>query len=121
MTTVMKASEPYWAQIWMAGNGLDVESVCQEYCDKVGLCVTVTPTKYVYTAGSEFGFFVRLINYPRFPTPKAEIKQKALDLAECLMYALDQQSYTVEGPDFCEWYSRRKEDVDVSRDLVQRN
>lgn len=116
--TVMKAVEPYWVQIWMAGSSSDAAAICQEYCDKVGLCVTLTRTNYVYTAGSERGFFVRLINYPRFPTPKAEIKEKALALAECLMYGLDQQSYTVEGPDFCEWYSRRKEDLDVSSNMV---
>lgn len=45
-----------------------VEEVCQGYCNGAGLCVTVTPTKFIYTKRWEPGCIVGLINYPRFPS-----------------------------------------------------
>ena len=42
----------------------------QEYCDKNGLCVSVTPTKFIYTNGGENGCIIGFINYPRFPSTK---------------------------------------------------
>lgn len=47
-----------------------VKQLCQKHVDKIGLCVTVTETDYIYTNGSEKGVIVGLINYPRFPIAK---------------------------------------------------
>lgn len=77
----------------------EVERVCQEYVNNVGLCVTITPTKYIYTDGNELGVRIGLINYPRFPSTQEELENKALELGERLMKALGQKRCSVTGPD----------------------
>jgi hypothetical protein len=79
----------------------EAESVCSAYCDEVGLCVTVTPTKYVYTGGQEPGCIVGLIHYPRFPhqCPAVAIRDHAFALAKRLLVALGQQRVSVVLPD----------------------
>jgi hypothetical protein len=52
----------------------------QKYCD-CGLCVTLTPTEYIYTKGGEPGFVVGLINYPRFPMKQEVLKAHAIHIA----------------------------------------
>ena len=71
-----------------------VQDVCQEYVDSVGLCVTVTPTQYVYTGGTERGAIVGLINYPRFPDLLG-VRDKALKLAALLKGRFRQQRVSV--------------------------
>ena len=93
----------------MAGAIADAERVCREYCLEVGLCVSVTPTQYVYTGGQEAGFIVGLINYPRFPLLPGAIDERAVALGMRLMVALCQLSFTVEMPSTTRWYSRRQE------------
>ncbi len=73
--------------------------VCQEYCDRVNLCVTVTPTTFLYTGGSEPGVIVGLINYPRFPAEPAALKARDLELAGLLKQRLGQLRVTVVMPD----------------------
>ena len=77
----------------------DVENICQKYVDKVGQCVTITPTRYVYTKGAENGAIVGFINYPRFPSDKVKLKVQALDLAHELMYELQQRRVSVDFPE----------------------
>lgn len=101
---------PSWSiKIHIAGDYDMAVKVCREYCDKVGWCVTVTPTIYVYTGGQEDGVTVGIINYPRFPTTTQELERKALELAEKLLNVLDQQSYTIETPSTCKWISYRED------------
>lgn len=77
----------------------EVEEICQEYCDKVGLCVTITPTKFIYTDGSEEGVLVGLINYPRFPESTDAIREKSFSLAEILKNRLGQYRVSIIYPD----------------------
>jgi hypothetical protein len=42
------------ATIYIAGPVAKIESVCRKFCER-GMCVTVTPTTYIYTGGSEGG------------------------------------------------------------------
>ena len=60
------------------------EQICQEYCDEIGYCITVTPTKFIYKVGFEPGCIIGLINYPRFPEEKERIKHHAFSLAKLL-------------------------------------
>ena len=60
------------------------ENICQNYCDNIGYCVTVTPTKFIYKNGNEPGCKVGLINYPRFTEEKQKIKEHAFSLAKLL-------------------------------------
>ena len=69
--------------------------VCQEYCNDLGLCLSVTDTTFVYTNGNEPGLIIGLINYPRFTSTQHILKQKAIKLAEILLKKLKQERITV--------------------------
>ena len=101
--------DSYWARIYIAGPISEIEQVCREFVLEVGLCVTVTPTKYIYTGGEETGVIVELINYPRFPSTPDEVNNKALTLADKIMVQTCQGSYTIVTPDETVYYSRRDE------------
>lgn len=73
--------------------------VIQAFVDSVGLCVTVTPTTFIYTNGHEPGISVGLINYPRFPSERIDIRDKALTLAKLLRETLSQFKVSVVFPD----------------------
>ena len=96
--------ETFTAQIAVGFKNIDTQeelsiepalAICQSYCDSVGLCVTVTPTIFVYTNGNERGCLVGLINYPRFPSTPEKILEHALDLAERLLDAYKQYKVSV--------------------------
>ena len=97
----------YYANIFMAGNIEDAKRICAEFCFKVGLCVTVTKTEYIYTGGRESGFVVGLVNYPRFPADPGEIAATAKTLAAVLISGLHQHSALVQTPDAATWFTRR--------------
>ncbi|RYE61453.1 MAG: hypothetical protein EOO82_01845 [Oxalobacteraceae bacterium] len=100
----------YPVSIFIAGRACDVEDMCMTYCDEVGLCVTATPTTFIYTGGEEAGYIVGLINYPRFPNDPATIWAHAETLAARLCAEAEQQSYTIQAPDKTVWFSHRPED-----------
>ena len=76
-----------------------VRDICQTFCDKQGLCVTLTNTEFVYTDGSEQGVIVGLINYPRFPKSKQFIMEQANKITILLMRALDQERMSIVTTD----------------------
>lgn len=90
--------EAFSVTIHIAGELDIIENVCSQYCTNIGLCVTVTPTKYIYKAGEEVGARIGLINYPRFPEDSMYIISKAKALAELIASACGQISYTIETP-----------------------
>jgi ferredoxin len=96
-------------RIWIAGDAAVARQVCREYCMTVGLCVTVTPTDFIYTGGQEAGVVVGLLNYPRFPDKPPALAEKAMQLAGRLRAALCQHSVLVEGPDITTWISEREQ------------
>ena len=75
------------------------KKIIQEYVDAVGLCVTVTPTEYIYKNGREKGVTVGLINYPRFPSTEPFIKEQAIELAGLLLKGCRQMRVSVVFPD----------------------
>jgi hypothetical protein len=95
--------------IFIGGDHTSALEACQAHCDEVGLCVTVTPTTYVYTQGAEAGVIVGLINYPRFPSEPLLIEAKAVELGTKLREALGQESFTVQTPTTTTWFSWRAE------------
>lgn len=109
----MKRTEvlSYPVSIFIAGDPYAATEYCQAHCDRIGLCVTVTFTEYVYTGGSESGVIVGLINYPRFPAEPREIWFKAETLARELRDALKQESFTIQAADKTVWFSWRSEDA----------
>lgn len=71
----------------------------RRYCDVVGLCVSVTPTQFIYTRGSEPGLIIGMINYPRFPASPDAIRKQALEIAEQLRVEMMQERVSVVFPD----------------------
>lgn len=97
----------YPVSIFVAGDETKAREICRAYCDEIGLCVTVTPTTYVYTGGEEAGV-VGLINYPRFPSTPPEIFAKAEALALRLIDGLGQESASIQSPLLTVWISFRE-------------
>jgi len=121
----MKVKKSFWAEIALGfREGYtqkthvieEAYGICHQYCDKVGLCVTVTPTRFIYSRGGgiedgyEDGCFVRLIAYPRFPQSRFDIVGLALDLAKMLMKHFGQNRVSVITSD--QTYLIEKEDLD---------
>jgi len=79
----------------LISNKQKIISICQKYCDDVGLGLTVTDTEFIYTNGNEPGIIVGLINYPRFPATRIEIKATAIDLAKILLKELKQERLSI--------------------------
>lgn len=104
---IRKQVDGYSISIFMAGDVASATDYARKYCDDQGLCVTITPTIYVYTGGQEAGFIAGLINYPRFPKEPAILWQIAEDLAAYLRDRLYQDSYTIQAPDKTVWFSHR--------------
>ena len=104
----MKILKSYNVQIWVGlkktyseGGCQDlsiVKSICKRHADKVGDCVTVTPTDFIYTNGNEKGAVIGFIQYPRFPRDEDVIKNNAVKLANELMIALTQYRVTITTP-----------------------
>lgn len=114
----MKSSDHHISQtnsipisIFIAGDFDTANEICQEYCDEVGLCVTVTETTYVYTSGNEAGVIIGLINYPRFPDVYINLVEKATQLGCRLREGLKQQSFTVQTAQQTVWHSWREDNA----------
>ena len=103
----IKTEPTFWAHIYMAGDIDTARCACRQFC-RTGLCVTVTPTDYIYTGGAESGFVIGLINYPRFPSTPDEIIARATDLATLLLDHCCQDSYTIMTPDKTIWMTTRE-------------
>ncbi len=95
ITEMVKTTKSFYATIHMAGDIHLAKNVAQQWAMK-GACVQFSPVTYVYKGGREEGFTARFINYPRFPKEESEIYSDACELAERLIDALGQLSYTIE-------------------------
>lgn len=104
----------YPMSIFMSGDMKDAFNVCMEYCERVGFCVTLNGTGYIYRGKGRGihspGFVVGLINYPRFPMTQEQLWERASDLAELLREACEAESYTIQAPDRTEFTSYRTGD-----------
>jgi len=103
----VSAAPTYYARIYVGGDLANIKQVCREYCMGHGLCVTVDPTTFIYTAGEETGAVVGLINYPRFHFTLEKILEHAQTLAGALMVACCQRSCSIQTPDQTYYQSRR--------------
>lgn len=101
----------YTAQVYVAGPIDRAKEICAEYV-MVGLCVTVSPTEFIYTGGREAGFVVGLVNYPRFPSTPEDIRGHAEELARRLMFGLFQKTALAVLPNETLWFAR--EDIERS-------
>lgn len=89
--------------------------ICHTYCDRVGLCVTVTPTRYIYSKGQgkldgfEDGCFIELIAYPSFVASRYDVIGDALELAKIFLVAFKQNMIAIIASD--ETYTIDKRDL----------
>lgn len=97
----------YTAEICCAGNYELAKETCQNYCDLIGLCVTIEKCEYIYTGGNENGIKIRLVNYPRFPKENEEIIKLAMQLALLLIKKLDQQTALIITPEKTIWLNNK--------------
>ena len=97
----------YNYDIYIAGDYNVAKQLLQKYVE-TGFCVSVTKVDYIYKYGQESGIKVTLINYPRFPKTSEELKEKAIDIGNYLMYSLSQGSFTVTGPTETIYFDRRQ-------------
>jgi len=104
-----KTCVTHYNKIYMAGDIGTAAYTCRKYCDDVGLCVRIYPSIYIYTGGSESGFCVQLINYPKFESTLDVINEHGKRLAELLLEACEQKSYSIETPYTTEWYDKSDE------------
>ena len=85
----------YTATIYIAGELEVMRATCSDYCLRLGQCVSLTPTEYIFTGGTERGAAIGFINYPRFPAPKEQIERRAIELANLLLNDCCQRSCSV--------------------------
>lgn len=104
-----KTLPTHWARIYIAGPIDVAKQIIREECMREGLCVTITPTDYIYTGGEEAGYVVELVNYPRFPKPVDEITNRAVDLGNKLRARTFQHSFMVMTPQMTEWFTIREQ------------
>ncbi len=103
----------YWATIFIGFKNVDTgqvynidvaRKICSDYVNREKLCVTFTPTEYIYSSKrnelrGEIGAIIGLINYPRFPVEPNVIEEHAIALAEILQKELEQHRVTIQFPD----------------------
>jgi hypothetical protein len=93
----------YTIQIYLSGPIEVAKQVIREHVLAHPLCVTVTPTTFIYTGGEESGYVVGLVNYPRFPTAPNELVVRAKVLAELLLERTFQRSALIVTPEQTTW------------------
>lgn len=105
----IETAPTFWARIYISGPIEAARQTIREDCLREGLCVTIEPTRFIYTGGEEDGFVVGLVNYPRFPTTDEALTTRARDLAERLLAATFQHSVLIVTPKESVWLSVRLE------------
>ncbi len=98
--------DTYWVKVFVAGNPTDAKRILAGECWHEGMCVTVTPTTFVYTGGMEEGVEVGLTNSPRFPTTPDKLLDRARTLAVVLRDGMYQKTALVQAQDVTEWLPR---------------
>jgi ferredoxin len=99
----------YVVRLYLSGPIEVAKQVLRAECMAVGLCVTIEPTLFVYTGGEEAGYVVGLLNYPRFPSPPADLVERARALMQRLLAETHQHSALMVTPESSEWVSVRRD------------
>ena len=102
-----ETSPTHVVRIYTSGPLHMIEDTCRSFCLRQGLCVTVGPTRFIYTGGEETGAVIGLVNYPRFPSEPEKINAVAEDLAREILSACYQHSVLLIQPQNTYWITRR--------------
>jgi hypothetical protein len=104
----MSSSDTIVVTVYMAGDIETAKRWLRRRCFERGLCVTVTPTTFLYTGGEEAGFAIGFVNYPRFPVEDAAtLCGIAREVARNLRDECCQKTALLVGPDVTEWLARK--------------
>ena len=96
-------SPTFTVRLYMSGS-LDVaQQYLRQECLREGLCVTIEPTRFIYTGGEETGFVVGLLNYPRFPTTESVLIDRAKVIALGLLSVTFQTSVLIVAREVTTW------------------
>lgn len=106
----MKVCNTYWVELYIAGPIEQATQLLRKRFADEGNCVSIYPTKYIYSMGEETGYVVKFINYPRLPKAEEEIFKNAKEIADQLLIETGQGSYTLVTPSESYFISRRKGD-----------
>lgn len=98
-----KAEPTFTITLYIAGDAAQAKASLRRECFEEGLCVTLTPTTFIYTGGAEEGVAVGFVNYPRFPTTPIALKDKAQRVARRLMDDLCQRTCLIVAPHETVW------------------
>lgn len=101
----IKQEPTYTVRLYMAGDIGEAKQMLREECYREGLCVTVGPTTFIYTAGEEQGFVVGFVNYPRFPTSQGALYERAERIARDLLRRCCQRTCLLVTPLCTVWLS----------------
>lgn len=109
--SVRKVAKSYNVEIHMAGDIREAGIFLQQVAARKGLCVSITPTSYIYSGGREEGFRIGFINYPRFPQKPEEILKRAEELADWIRDHVGQYSFSITTPDETIYYSEMPNEI----------
>ena len=100
-----KTIETITAKIYLGlkekhGSGIqnieELKDFLQKNVNRIRLCLTITPTTFIYKGERETGATIGLINYSRFPETKEELKQKAEEIANLCKDKYQQNKIAIE-------------------------
>ena len=106
MTTITHPT--FVVRSYLSGPIEVAKQVLREFCREVPSCATIEPTTFIYPGGEEVGYVVGMLQYPKFPLPEAEIRDRAVDLANLLIERTFQDSALVVTSSETLWMTRRK-------------
>jgi hypothetical protein len=93
----------YQATIYIAGDLVTARALLREEAYQQWLCVSLTPTEFVFTGAVESGVAIGFVNYPEVSSTPEKIFERAKDIATKLIPKMGQRSALVVGPDQTEW------------------
>jgi len=93
-----KECKTWTGNVYMAGDIAIAEQEIREIGYQRGLCLTIHPTKYIYSGGEETGFVIGQIQYPRFMADEKHLKSDLIKIAQQIAYKCCQKSFTIVMP-----------------------
>lgn len=101
-------SETFAISLYLSGPIEAAKQILRAECLREGLCVTIEPTQFIYTGGEEAGYRVGLLNYPRFPTTLAALRERSEAILHLLLEGTHQHSGLLVAPDTSLWLTKRE-------------
>jgi predicted signal transduction protein with EAL and GGDEF domain len=95
----------YQATIYVAGDLATARAFLRDEAYERWLCVSLTPTEFVFTGAVETGMAIGFVNYPEVRSSAEKIFERAKDIATRLIQKLGQRTALVVGTDHTEWIS----------------